>query len=74
MATTAGVSNSSDPDVVRAANGTWRVNITCADGQPPPTRALTSASGQTMWTVGYNCTATNYGERGRGSPLYPAGV
>lgn len=32
-----------DRDTVRAANGTWRANVTCANGQAPPTRVLTSA-------------------------------
>ncbi|KAL4424437.1 hypothetical protein ABPG77_006375 [Micractinium sp. CCAP 211/92] len=48
-----------DRDTVRAANGTWRVNVTCANGQPPPTRVLTSAA-TAVWTGGYNCIAENY--------------
>ena len=56
----AGLANSSDPAEVRAANGTWRVNVTCSNGQAPPTRVLTSASSQQMWSGGYNCTADHY--------------
>ena len=44
--------NSSSEGVVRAANGTWRSNVTCASGQPPPTRVLTSASPTNMGTGG----------------------
>ncbi|KAL4437063.1 hypothetical protein ABPG75_004202 [Micractinium tetrahymenae] len=48
-----------DRDTVRAANGTWRANVTCTNGQPPPTRVLTSAATM-VWTGGFNCTAKNY--------------
>ncbi|EFN56227.1 hypothetical protein CHLNCDRAFT_145015 [Chlorella variabilis] len=52
--------NSSSEGVVRAANGTWRSNVTCASGQPPPTRVLTSASPTNMGTGGFNCTSDHY--------------
>lgn len=48
----AGIADTANETLVRAAGGTWRTGITCTNGQAPPIGVLNSCESTTSYLQG----------------------